>query len=44
MGEAMRAFIAWVLAALMLLGGACRRDRSDTGTPGDPFTIVTSTV
>jgi ABC-type phosphate/phosphonate transport system substrate-binding protein len=40
----MRILFASVLAGLLILGGACRRDRSDTGTPGNPFTIVTSSA
>lgn len=36
-----RAFLV-IVAALALIGSACRRDRSSTGTPGNPFTIVVS--
>ena len=40
----MRSAFAIALAGLVLVTGACRRDRSSTGTPGNPFTIVTSTA
>lgn len=38
----MRRALLLLVAALVLSGAACQRDRSSTGTPGNPFTIVVS--
>lgn len=40
----MRSAFVLLLAVFVLVGSACRRDRSSTGTPGNPFTIVISTA